>query len=181
MSPLSIVDEAGDIGDTESMILSEEDRRELAKSFPGRCVSRYWLLAFPTLHHGFSLKSLYRNCQDHDGPSLLVIQSKDQVSLKTIQTEKHKLNNFHILGNLWGVFVRRAESEREILWYGRVLAVFLLLRRHEDLQLAGGQQLHPQGQPQLPHHRVRYVEDCKMWNSCGNYFVSKITMVLVSG
>ena len=82
----------------------------------------------------------------------------------------HELNNFHILGNLWGVFVTRAESEREILWYGRVLAVLLLLRRHEDLQLAGGQQLHPQGQPQLPHHRVRYVEDCKMWDSCGNYF-----------
>ena len=61
------------------MILSEEDRRELARNFPGRCVSRYWLLAFSTLHHGFSLKSLYRNCQDHDGPSLLVIQSKDQV------------------------------------------------------------------------------------------------------
>ena len=85
MSPLSIVDEPGDIGDTEieSMILSEEDRRELAKNFPGRCVSRYWLLAFSTLHHGFSLKSLYRNCQDHDGPSLLVIQSKDQVWVKT--------------------------------------------------------------------------------------------------
>ena len=71
----------------------------------------------------------------------------------------HELNNFHILGNLWGVFVRRAESEREILRHGRVLAVLLLLRRDEDLQLAGGQQLHPQGQPQLPHHRVRYVED----------------------
>ena len=72
----------------------------------------------------------------------------------------HELNNFHILGNLWGVFVRRAESKREILRHGRVVAVLLLLRSLEDLQLEGGQQLHPQGQPQLPHHRVRYV---KIW------------------
>ena len=141
------------------MILSEEDRRELAKNFPGRCVSHYWLLAFSTLHHGFSLKSLYRNCQDHDGPSLLVIQSKDQVRVNKIKTEPHQLNNFQFSGNLRGILVRRAESEREILRHGRVLAVLLLLRRDEDLQLAGGQQLHPQGQPQLPHHRVRYDED----------------------
>ena len=26
------------------MILNEQQRRELAKNFPGRCVSRYWLL-----------------------------------------------------------------------------------------------------------------------------------------
>ena len=87
------------------MILSEEDRRELAKNFPGRCVSHYWLLAFSTLHHGFSLKSLYRNCQDHDGPSLLVIQSKDQVRLKTILTKKHQFNDFQLSGNIRGVFV----------------------------------------------------------------------------
>ena len=86
MSPLSIVDD-GDVGEPEieSTILSEEDRRELARNFPGRCVSRCWLLAFSTLHHGFSLKSLYRNCQHHDGPSLLVIQSKHQVRANLIQ------------------------------------------------------------------------------------------------
>ena len=26
------------------MILNEQQRRDLAKNFPGRCVSRYWLL-----------------------------------------------------------------------------------------------------------------------------------------
>ena len=88
MSPLSIVDDARDDDDSEieSTILSEEDRRELARNFPGRCVSRCWLLAFSTLHHGFSLKSLYRNCQHHDGPSLLVIQSKHQVLGNLIQS-----------------------------------------------------------------------------------------------
>ena len=84
--------------------------------------------------------------------SLLVIQSKDQVRVNKIKTEPHQLNNLQLSGNLRGILVRRAESEREILRHGRVLAVLLLLRRDEDLQLAGGQQLHPQGQPQLPHH-----------------------------
>ena len=161
MSPLSIVDD-GDVGEPEieSTILSEEDRRELARNFPGRCVSRCWLLAFSTLHHGFSLKSLYRNCQHHDGPSLLVIQSKHQVRVNLTLRKHQQPKYLKFSGNIRGVFVRRAESKREILRHGRVVAVLLLLRSLEDLQLEGGQQLHPQGQPQLPHHRVRYV---KIW------------------
>ena len=36
--------------------------------------------AFSTFHHGFSLKSLYRRCLGKDGPSLLVIQARTQVT-----------------------------------------------------------------------------------------------------
>ena len=87
------------------MILGEEDRRELARNFPGRCVSRYWLLAFSTLHHGFSLKSLYRNCQDHDGPSLLVIQSKDQVRENLAKTKtKQQLKSYNLFRKYSGLF-----------------------------------------------------------------------------
>ena len=95
------------------MILSEEDRRELARNFPGRCVSRYWLLAFSTHHHGFSLKSLYRNCQDHDGPSLLVIQSKDQVREKlVITTTKQQIKPF-IFQEIFGAFLSDAPRVSE--------------------------------------------------------------------
>ena len=46
LEPPHIIDDNGDgdPGQTESMILNEQQRRELAKNFPGRCVSRYWLL-----------------------------------------------------------------------------------------------------------------------------------------
>ena len=111
------------------------------------------LTAFSTLHHGFSLRSLYRNCQDHDGPSLLVIQSQNQEWVLNVE-EKLILP---WSGSLRRVLVRPASSERALLRHGRVLALLLLLGRHEDLQLEGRQQLHHQGQPQLPRRGFRYV------------------------
>lgn len=48
--------------------------RQLACRLPARVQGYPWRLAYSTVKHGTSLKTLYRNLADVDGPVLLVIK-----------------------------------------------------------------------------------------------------------
>lgn len=61
----------------ESEILTLEHRKTLARYLPARAEGYSWTLIYSTSKHGFSLKTLYRNCIGYENPALLVIQDTD--------------------------------------------------------------------------------------------------------
>lgn len=57
--------------------------RQLARRLPARVQGYPWRLAYSTLEHGTSLKTLYRKSASLDSPVLLVIKDMDnQVRLR---------------------------------------------------------------------------------------------------
>ena len=50
---------------------------QLACRLPARVQGYPWRLAYSTVKHGTSLKTLYRNLQDVDSPVLLVVKDMD--------------------------------------------------------------------------------------------------------
>uniref|UniRef100_A0A4X1TJS2 TBC/LysM-associated domain containing 2 n=1 Tax=Sus scrofa TaxID=9823 RepID=A0A4X1TJS2_PIG len=60
-----------------SQVLGASEIRQLSLHLPPRVTGHSWSLAFCTSRNGFSLRSLYRQMEGHNGPVLLVLRDHD--------------------------------------------------------------------------------------------------------
>ena len=91
---------------------------------------------FCTARHGFSLRSLYRRCQDKDQPALLIIASNHQIVLGAFLSHPPALcENFTGTGESW-LFTYKDGRLRVFPWSGE--NNFILQGNNQSLVVGAG-------------------------------------------
>ncbi|XP_076869187.1 oxidation resistance protein 1a isoform X2 [Brachyhypopomus gauderio] len=75
-----------------SDLLATERVEKLARHLPPRTIGYPWTLAFSTVKHGMSIKTLYRTMQGLDSPVLLVIKDSDGQLFGALASEPFKVS-----------------------------------------------------------------------------------------
>ncbi|XP_067338354.1 nuclear receptor coactivator 7 isoform X2 [Channa argus] len=77
-----------------SDLLQDTHIEKLACRLPARVQGNSWRLAYSTVKHGTSLKTLYRNLADVDGPVLLVIKDMDNQIFGAFSTHPFRMSEY---------------------------------------------------------------------------------------
>ncbi|XP_029452392.1 nuclear receptor coactivator 7-like isoform X2 [Rhinatrema bivittatum] len=79
----------------QSGILEDGHIEKLAQRLPARVQGYPWQLAYSTMEHGTSLKTLYRNLTSLDSPVLLVVKDMDNQVFGAYATHPFKLSDHY--------------------------------------------------------------------------------------
>lgn len=103
---------------------------QLATRLPARVQGYPWRLAYSTVVHGTSLKTLYRNLLDVDCPVLLIIRDMNN----QVNTRTH-LNTGLFTSRLWLMLSLFSPADIRSIFHSPVSTEWTLLRDRRDVPL----------------------------------------------
>ena len=120
-------------------ILAPSTRTQLCAELPATHSLSDWHLLYATAEHGSSLRTLYRRCAEHSGPSVLVIESRDRRVFGAFLSAAPQPSGGSYYGNgesfLFHATKRAVHAHR---WPGRPRPAHFILGQPDGLALGGG-------------------------------------------
>ncbi|KAK2856258.1 hypothetical protein Q5P01_004993 [Channa striata] len=118
-----------------SDLLQDTHIEKLACRLPARVQGYPWRLAYSTVKHGTSLKTLYRNLADVDGPVLLVIKDMDNQIFGAFSTHPFRLSE-HCYGTGETFLYSFCPEIKVYRWTGE--NSYFVKGNTDSLQMGGG-------------------------------------------
>ncbi|XP_058470218.1 nuclear receptor coactivator 7 isoform X1 [Solea solea] len=122
------------LGDT-SDVLQDTHIEKLACRLPARVQGYHWRLAYSTVKHGTSLKTLYRNLADVDSPVLLVIKDMDKQIFGAFSTHPFRVSE-HCYGTGETFLYSFCPEIKVFRWTGE--NSYFVKGNTDSLQMGGG-------------------------------------------
>ncbi|XP_075940705.1 nuclear receptor coactivator 7 [Anarhichas minor] len=121
--------------DTSDLLLQDTHIEKLASRLPARVQIYSWRLAYSTVKHGTSLKTLYRSLADVDSPVLLVVKDMDNQIFGAFSTHPFRVSE-HCYGTGETFLYSFCPEIKVYRWTGE--NSYFVKGNTDSLQMGGG-------------------------------------------